>query len=182
MGPDTAFQNTEVCFGSNEDHLGIVSVQDKASPVEISRATYPNLEFVHQGWLTDDHRFFVLNDEADETARGLNTQTVVFDVSDLANPGLPLLPCRYHDRNRPQSVYSSATACFRRTTVPVCRFSSSATSPPIHWCSRRSSTRSRNPMLPEPTVPGACIRFFTSGVLAVSDTEQGLFLLRESTP
>ncbi len=36
--------------------------------------------------MTEDHRFFLLGDEADETGLGVNTRTLVFDVSDLDAP------------------------------------------------------------------------------------------------
>ncbi|MEX2015079.1 MAG: choice-of-anchor B family protein, partial [Candidatus Hydrogenedentales bacterium] len=42
--------------------------------------------FAHQGWLSDDRRFFYLNDEFDELNEGVPTSTYVFDVQDLNNP------------------------------------------------------------------------------------------------
>ena len=42
---------------------------------------------MHQGWLTDDHRFFLLGDELDEIEFGVSTTTHVIDVSDLDQPG-----------------------------------------------------------------------------------------------
>ena len=36
---------------------------DKAKPKVISRATYPKVGYTHQGWLTEDHRYFYLDDE-----------------------------------------------------------------------------------------------------------------------
>ena len=32
-------------------------------PRRISRASYPNVAYTHQGWLTEDHRYFYLDDE-----------------------------------------------------------------------------------------------------------------------
>ena len=48
--------------------------------------TYPQLGFVHQGWLTEDHRFLFIGDEADESGFGVRTRTHVFDVTDLDAP------------------------------------------------------------------------------------------------
>ena len=39
-----------------------------------------------RGWITDDHRFFLLGDELDETDLGVPTRTLIFDVSDLDAP------------------------------------------------------------------------------------------------
>jgi choice-of-anchor B domain-containing protein len=87
LGPDADHFNQEICFNSNEDHVSIVDVTVKSAPVTIASATYPQLGFVHQGWLTDDHRFFLVGDELDEINLGVPTRTHVFDVSDLDSPG-----------------------------------------------------------------------------------------------
>lgn len=50
--------------------------------------TYPNLGYVHQGWLTPDHRHFYLDDEGDEFRFDLNTRTLIWDMEDLDDPQL----------------------------------------------------------------------------------------------
>jgi choice-of-anchor B domain-containing protein len=85
-GPDADYQGSEVCFASNEDTVTIVDVTDKESPGAISQAVYPNPAYTHQGWLTEDHRYFIANDEIDEGRFGFNTRTLVFDVTDLDEP------------------------------------------------------------------------------------------------
>jgi len=85
-GPDTDHTGSEICISSNQDHIGIVDVTDKSAPRPLSTITYPQLGFVHQGWLTEDHRFFLLGDEDDELSFGVPTRTHVFDVSDLDVP------------------------------------------------------------------------------------------------
>jgi choice-of-anchor B domain-containing protein len=86
QGPDAAYLNREICISSNRDHVAIVDVTDKSFIVTISTVNYPQLGFVHQGWLTEDHRFFLLGDDADEDEFGVPTRTHVFDVSDLDAP------------------------------------------------------------------------------------------------
>ncbi len=86
QGPDTDYINREVCISSNVDHLEVVDVTVKTAPVTISSSTYPDLAFVHQGWLTEDHRFFLLGDEFDEPNFGVPTRTHIFDLSDLDAP------------------------------------------------------------------------------------------------
>ena len=85
-GPDAEHQGREICIGSNENAISIADVTDKANPVAISTATYPNVGYTHQGWLTEDHRHFFLDDEADEFVFGLNTRTLVWDFTDLDDP------------------------------------------------------------------------------------------------
>ena len=88
-GPDARYRGKEICFGSNETALSIADVTDKAAPVAISRATYPNAAYAHQGWLTADQRYFYMDDELDEMQRGVErTRTLIWDVSDLQDPQL----------------------------------------------------------------------------------------------
>jgi len=86
-GPDIEHQGKEICFGANETALSIADVTDKANPVALSSASYPNVGYSHQGWLSEDHRYFYMNDELDEV-RGLvdGTRTIVWDVMDLDDP------------------------------------------------------------------------------------------------
>ena len=86
QGPDANFSNREICFNSNENHVGIADVGDKSAPFTISATGYPQLGFVHQAWLTEDHRYLLVGDELDERNFGVPTRTHVMDVSDLANP------------------------------------------------------------------------------------------------
>ena len=87
QGPDVEHQGKEVCFGSNETALSIADVSDKNNPVPLSVMSYPKVAYSHQGWLTEDHRYFYMNDEGDEVT-GLvpNTRTLVWDVIDLDDP------------------------------------------------------------------------------------------------
>jgi choice-of-anchor B domain-containing protein len=73
-------------MSSNADHIEVVDVTVKSAPVSLSSTIYPQLGFTHQGWLTEDHRFFLLGDEADEFDFGVPTRTHVFDVADLDAP------------------------------------------------------------------------------------------------
>ena len=86
LGPDPDYLNSEICASSNEDHVEIVDVTSKAAPVRISQVSYPQFGYVHQGWLTEDHQFFVVSDELDESDFAVPTRTHVFDVTDLDAP------------------------------------------------------------------------------------------------
>jgi len=87
-GPDSVYSGRELSFSSNEDTLTIVDITNKAAPVQLSRTTYPLSGYSHQGWLTPDQRYFVMNDELDELNRSdINlTRTHVWDVSDINAP------------------------------------------------------------------------------------------------
>ena len=85
-GADTEHHGREVCFSSNGNHLEVVDVTDKSDPESLSSTTYWQLAYVHQGWLTEDHRFFLLGDELDERGFAVPTRTHVFDMADLDAP------------------------------------------------------------------------------------------------
>jgi choice-of-anchor B domain-containing protein len=86
-GPDATYRGREVCFSSSETALGIADVTDKMAPRPIANASYPNVGYSHQGWLSDDHRHFFLNDELDElSGNAPRTRTIVWDVADLDDP------------------------------------------------------------------------------------------------
>ena len=86
QGSDEEHRGREICFSSNEDHFEVVDVTDKSATARLSSSTYTQLGYVHQGWLTEDHRYFLLGDELDESNFSLSTRTHVFDVSDLDEP------------------------------------------------------------------------------------------------
>ncbi len=88
-GPDADYAGREICFNASATKFGIGDVTDKDSPVPIANAEHPNVAFSHQGWLSEDQRYFYVNDELDEL-QGLasGTRTLVWDVKDLDEPVL----------------------------------------------------------------------------------------------
>ncbi|MDC6366395.1 MULTISPECIES: choice-of-anchor B family protein [Flavobacteriaceae] len=87
-GPDTDYTGREIFIGSNENQIAIADITDKDNPTEIATLTYSNTGYTHQGWFTEDHRYFMLGDELDETSFGFNSRTLIFDFTDLDNPNL----------------------------------------------------------------------------------------------
>ena len=92
-GPDTEHAGKEICFGANETALSIGDVSDKENPLALASASHPNVAYAHQGWITEDHRYFYLGDELDERQAGrdqtpemVGTRTLIWDVSDLDDP------------------------------------------------------------------------------------------------
>ena len=86
-GPDGDFHGRQICFASNETALRIVDVTEKDAAVPLAAATYPGMAYIHQGWLTDDQRYYYMNDELDElTGLAPTTRTLVWDVAELDDP------------------------------------------------------------------------------------------------
>lgn len=176
-GPDAEHEGREICFGSNETALSIADVTDKANPVPISVADYPNVGYAHQGWLTDDHRFFFLDDELDEV-NGLveNTRTMVWDVTDLDDPILIAEyfgPTRATDHNlyvKGDRMYQSNN----RSGLRVIDVSDPANPAEVGHFDTTPWSRD------EAGFDGtwSVYPFFESGVVLLSSRLEGLFLVR----
>jgi len=87
-GPDANYTGQEIFIGANENQVAIVNVTDKNNPQQISTFQYTNIGYTHQGWFSEDQRYFILGDETDELTFGFDSRTLVFDLSDLENPSL----------------------------------------------------------------------------------------------
>ena len=85
-GQDSGYTGNEVCFSAAERSLVIADVTDKADVTTLGFASSPSMSYAHQGWLTEDHKYFLMNDELDEFNLGRTTKTYIFDVTDLSNP------------------------------------------------------------------------------------------------
>ena len=179
-GPDLDHQGREICFNSNEDTLTIVDVTNKADPVMLSRTGYSGSRYTHQGWLTEDQGYFLLDDELDEANNPdvTNTRTYMWNVSDLDGPAL----IGFHDSTTTaidhnqyvkgsytyQSNYQAGLRILDITDIAngnlteVAFFDVYPGSDPTNT---DTGTWSNYP-------------FFDSGVVIVSVIEQGLFILR----
>jgi choice-of-anchor B domain-containing protein len=87
-GPDTRYTGREICFGGNETAMSVGDVTDKSNLKALGRATYPDFGYIHQGWLTEDHKYLYVNDELDELQGKApqGTKTIIFDVTKLDDP------------------------------------------------------------------------------------------------
>lgn len=88
-GPDADYQGKQISMNSmGGSGLSILNVTDAGNPVEVTRRNYPFLGYTHQGAFTEDHRFFLVDDEFDEWALGSPrpTATHIWDMADLDNP------------------------------------------------------------------------------------------------
>jgi choice-of-anchor B domain-containing protein len=87
-GPDSRYTGKEICVSANETAVSIADVSDKANPKALSMATYPQVAYTHQGWFSEDMRYWFLDDEIDEIQGVARTRTLVWDLADLENPRL----------------------------------------------------------------------------------------------
>ena len=87
-GPDAAFQGQEICIVASDDDIIVGDVTSKTNPIVLANVTYPNIERAHLAWLTDDHRYFVSADMNDEMMHGLNTRIFIWDFTQVMTPTL----------------------------------------------------------------------------------------------
>lgn len=89
-GPDPDHQGRSICVGSNEEVITWVDTTDPADMFEISRLAHDGAAYAHQGWMSEDQRFYFHGDELDELydADITSTRTYVVDMTDLGAPEL----------------------------------------------------------------------------------------------
>ena len=176
-GPDTRFSGREICFSANEDTVTIVDVSDKRAPVMLSRTTYAGAAYTHQGWLTEDQRHFLLDDELDEQQSGVRTSTYIFDVADLTAPTV-IGVYRGETAAIDHNLYTKGDRVYEANYRAGLRILDS---------SRVAAGELREvaffdvyPDGDEAEFNGAwsSYPYFASGIVIVSGIEQGLFVLR----
>jgi choice-of-anchor B domain-containing protein len=87
-GADPDHAGDEIVFACNGGSLVMVDATNKADVQSLGTYYYDNnasVGYIHQGWVTKDKRFFMLNDELDEMNFGNMTRSYIFDISDLDN-------------------------------------------------------------------------------------------------
>jgi len=178
-GPDSSYQGREICFNYNEDTLTIVDVTNKSAPVQLSRTDYVGRHYTHQGWLTDDHRYLLMDDELDErhVSAITKTRTFIWDVADLNAPasmGFYEAPVGSIDHNQYikgrysyQANYQAGLRILDISDVANANLSEVAFFDiyPAGDATEFNGAWSNFP-------------FFDSGTVIVSGIEQGLFILR----
>lgn len=181
-GPDAKYRGREICVGSNENAISIADVTDKAAPIAVSRASYPDVGYAHQAWLTDDHRYLYLGDELDETngkgeaAKG--TRTLVWDLADLGDPIL----IKQHVGERKatdHNLYVKGNRMYQANYTSGLRILD--ISDPAN--PREVGYFDTVPGEDTPQMAGAWSNYpyFKSGTIVVTSVGEGLFLVRDRT-
>lgn len=88
-GPDVLHTGEQISFNfhtGSPDRVTIVDVTDKTDMTRISTVNYDGGYLCHQGWVTEDQRYLLMDDEGDEQNLGHNTRTRIFNIQDLENP------------------------------------------------------------------------------------------------
>ena len=176
-GPDTDHRGKEICFASNETAIRIVDITDKTMPQPIGVATYPGRAYVHQGWLSEDQRYFYMNDELDElVGTAPRTRTYVWDVAELDDPIL-VSTVDGPDGSTDHNLYVKGDRMYQANYQAGFRvYDLTDPEAPVEVGYFDTTPYEGNP----PGFIGAwtAYPFFESGTVIVSSMHEGLFLLR----
>lgn len=88
-GPDTDHQGKQLSINfhsGSPDKITIVDVSDKSDMITLATITYAGARITHQGWLTEDQRYLLMNDEGDEGFFAHGTRTRIFDLLNIDAP------------------------------------------------------------------------------------------------
>jgi len=182
-GPDSDHTGKQIYVGSNgnTDTVVILDVTDKNNVIPISNFTYPQTEYPHQGWFTEDQAYFILGDELDEQAFGFNTKSLIFDFTDLDNPTLsssyfgPTVAIDHNGYVKGNEYYlANYTAGIRILDLTNIASSSNAMTETAFF--------DTYPANDNPIFDGvwSVYPYFASGNIVISDIERGLFIVRKS--
>jgi choice-of-anchor B domain-containing protein len=178
-GPDADYIGKEILIGSNEDEVVIADVTDKANPTIISTISYNNVRYAHQGWFTDDMKYFILGDEVDEIRIGNNTRTIIFDFTDLDNPAFHFdyfgtSPAIDHNGYVKGNTYYFASYRAGVRMLDVSQIDSKAATEIGFFDTYPTDNATE--------FNGAwnVYPYFSSGNIIVSDIDRGLFIIRKS--
>ncbi len=176
-GPDATYLGREICLNSNGREFEIADVTDKDSPVILSTASSPDAGYIHQGWLTDDHRYFYQDDEADVIRGSVSTtRTLVWDLTDLEDPVLITefmgsMPASAHNLYLKDGFAYQANYRFGLHVLDIADPEN-----PVEV-----GFFDTTPYLDGPGFSGAwsTFPFYESGTVLVTSLQEGLFLLRK---
>jgi choice-of-anchor B domain-containing protein len=176
-GPDLEFVGSEICINSNEDTVTVVDVSDKSAPVMLSRKPYFSSRYTHQGWLTEEHDYFFLDDELDERDFGIETRTFVWDVSDLRAPritGVHRSDSTAIDHNQ-YVVGNHVFQANYRSGIRILRIGDLSIGELVEVAYFDTSPADDKPQF---SGTWSVYPYFESGVIVASDINKGLFVLR----
>ena len=182
-GEDQNYLGREILLGSNSDggetnQLIILDVTEKTNPQMISSISYSYGGYTHQGWIDENHRYFYLGDELDELRYGNKTRIITFDLKDLKNPKIHFVhegKTDAIDHNlyiKSNKLYlSNYTAGLRELNIENIENKEII----------EEAFFDTHPENDDASFEGVwnSYPFFESGVIAVSDINRGLFLIKK---
>jgi len=174
-----ASPHCEILFDFNVRTVDIWDITDPSDPELLSSPTYPEAEYIHSGWWTEDKQYLIVHDELDEIRRSdvPTTMVRVFSIADLTAPTL----AGFWDGETAEVDHNGFT---RGNRYYMSNYS--------RGISILDITDPTNPSLAGflDTYPGQALNtigawgaypFFHSGNIAVSDINSGFYMVADRT-
>lgn len=77
-----------VIIDFNESEVRLWEHNSAEEATLLSEFSYPNAQYTHSGWWSEDKQYIFVHDELDERRLSLNTTINIFEISDLRSPRL----------------------------------------------------------------------------------------------
>ncbi len=169
----------QIMYGFSEGRgVDVYDMTNKNAPQRIARVIYENMNYCHQGWLSDDLKYLYVDDELDESNMSIPTRSLIFDVSDPVNSvfigtfstGLNAIDHNqyYDDGFLFQANYRSGLRIFDAGSSPE-------TPLPVGWYDTYTANNNSGFNGAWSTYP-----YFPSGNVIISDINRGLFVVDAS--
>lgn len=85
---NATLEGCQVLLDFNEQEMRLWDISDKNDHNELSSSSYPQAEYIHSGWASEDGQYVFVHDELDEQRHSLKTTVRVFDIANLTAPTL----------------------------------------------------------------------------------------------
>ena len=180
-GPDTDYQGAIILIAANETGMVILNVTDPSDIVQISYSSYNNVHYAHQVWMSDDGLFILMGDELDETSNSVTgTRTLIWDVENLDDPQLTgehISNLQSTDHNQ----YISGELTYQSNYKAGLRILNTS-----QWSSGMLSEVAYFDVYPDNDAMGfsgswSNYPFFSSGYIAISSIDRGVFVVKHKT-
>ncbi|WP_420571547.1 choice-of-anchor B family protein [Kordia sp.] len=177
-GPDTEHNGKEIMIASNENEIVILDVSNKSSIIRLSTIAYVDVGYTHQGWLSEDHRYFYLGDETDEIDFGYDTRGLVFDFANLDSPNF-LTSFTGNSNAIDHNYYTKGNKLYQANYTAGLRILDITNPSNVNEIGFFDTHPESN----DTTFFGAwsVYPYFASGNIIISDIDRGLFVIRESS-
>jgi len=174
-GREIAFLCSGFGNGFSDTRLRIYDVTDKSNMFELDNVSYPNRRYCHQGWLSEDKKYFYMNDELDEGDTVSTTTMHIFNVEDPAN-AFYVGPWTNGNTSRDHNLYVKGDYVYAsnyRSGLRIHDISDPENPVEVAWIDTYPANDGTG-------YDGAWSNypFFPSGNVIISDIQQGLVIVR----
>jgi len=180
-GPDQDYVGRELCFTGSDDNVSIGDVTDKDNPKLIADFKYDGIVRAHQGSLTADQHYWILSDTMDEEKNQNKTRTYLFDIADLDQPKV----LGYYEHSttaRDHNIYIVNHIAYETNWRAGLRLLNLMNLPQTDWLEVGYFDIVPGSDSIAPSGAWNNFPWWQDGIVTVSGTDEGLFILQPTIP